>query len=230
MDKQAAARLMATTGWLSRQPEAFRTELLKRSFYRHHHAGKVLFDIGDPPSGMFGLVQGMLEVLLPNGHIWTVASPGFWVGQSAAFHRAPRSIAVIARTPVRVFYLPLHEVDAMIASAEYCRSFALLLIEHLDLAQRVTASLMPNDVIARVGARLLSLSQAGTGDGQVLSVTQSDLASMCGLTRQTVNRAVRRLVAECAISARYGKVTVIDAGKLRQFADDGGCSGPSPVA
>jgi CRP-like cAMP-binding protein len=222
MDKQAASRIMATTGWLSRQPEAFRTELLKRSFYRHHHAGKVLYDIGDPPSGVFGLVEGTLDVRLPNGHIGTVASPGFWIGEGAAFDRTPRRVALVARSPVRVFYLPLHEFDAMIGNSEYCRSFAILTIEHFEDALRVVASLLPSDVTARVGARLLSLSHAGTGDGQVLSVTQSDLASMCGLTRQSVNRAIRRLVAECAISSRYGKVTVIDAGKLRQVAADGG--------
>lgn len=229
MDRQSAARLMATTGWLSRQPESFRTELLKRSFYRHHDAGKVLYDIGDPPSGVFGLVEGALDIVLPDGNIGTLASQGYWIGQGAAFDRLPRKVGLIARSSVRVFYLPLHEFDAMIANAEYCRSFAILTIEHMEDALRVVASLLPNDVVARVSARLLSLSHATTGDGQVLSVTQSDLASMCGLTRQTVNRALRRLVAECAISSSYGKLTVIDLDKLRQFAGDAGYYSSYPV-
>ena len=221
MDRQTAARLMATTGWLSRQPESFRTDLLKRSLYRHHHAGKVLYDIGDPPSGIIGLANGMLEARLPNGHIATVASSGFWIGEDAAFRREPRRTTLIARSPVRIFYLPLHELDEMIATAEYCRSFAMLTVEHLDDARQVVANLMTHDVLARISGRLLSLSQADTGAGLELSITQSDLASMCGLTRQTVNRAVRRLVQECAISSRYGKVIVTNPGKLRQFAEDG---------
>jgi DNA-binding GntR family transcriptional regulator len=41
---------------------------------------------------------------------------------------------------------------------------------------------------------------------------------MCGLSRQSVNKALRRLIKEGAVSARYGKVTVADEGMLRRLA------------
>jgi DNA-binding GntR family transcriptional regulator len=44
---------------------------------------------------------------------------------------------------------------------------------------------------------------------------------MCGLSRQSVNKALRRLVEEGAVSASYGKVTVIDPVKLRRLATEG---------
>lgn len=201
MDRETAARLMARTGWLGRQPEDFRTEVLKRPLYRQHDAGKVLCDIGDPPGGVFGLVEGTLELQLPNGHIGTVATPGFWVGEASAFRHETKRVALVAKSPVRVFFLPLHEFDRLIANPDHCRCFAILTIEHLEDALRVVASLMPNHAVVRVASRLQSLMIADDRGGRELTVTQSDLASMCGLTRQTVSRALRRLMDEAAIAS-----------------------------
>jgi CRP-like cAMP-binding protein len=218
MDRQAAERIVTSTGWLSRQPADFQREVLGRSLLRRHPAGKILYDVDDDGSGVFGLVDGALEVQLPNGQLGTVGSPGFWIGEAAAFRRAPRRAALVAKSEVWFFYLPLAEFESVTANPDHCRRFAHLTIEHLEDALRVVASLMPNDVVARVSGRLQCLSIARTGSGSELTVTQSDLASMCGLSRQSVNKALRRLIEEGAVSARYGKVTVVDDGRLRDLA------------
>jgi DNA-binding GntR family transcriptional regulator len=44
--------------------------------------------------------------------------------------------------------------------------------------------------------------------------------SEVGLSRQSVNKALRRLIDEGALSSSYGKVTVVDPGKLRDLASD----------
>jgi CRP-like cAMP-binding protein len=107
------------------------------------------------------------------------------------------------------FYLPQAEFEAVIANPDHCRCFAHLTIEHLEDALRVIASLMPNDVVARVAGRLLCLSIVEAGAGSEITVTQSDLASMCGLSRQSVNKALRRLIEEGAVSSRYGKSLLV---------------------
>jgi CRP-like cAMP-binding protein len=218
MDRQSAEKIMTGTGWLSRQSADFQKEVLGRSILRRHQAGKVLYDVDDDGSGVFGLVEGVLEVQLPNGQIATVGSPGYWIGEAAAFRRAPRRAALVAKSTVWIYYLPLVEFETLITNPDYCRSFAQLTIEHLEDALRVIASLMPNDVVARVSGRLLSLFTAQTRAGGELTVTQSDLGSMCGLSRQSVNKALRRLIEEGAVSSRYGKVAVIDPDKLRHLA------------
>jgi CRP-like cAMP-binding protein len=236
MDREAAAKFMAATGWLGRQPEDFRTEVLRRSLYRRHGAGKVLYDIGDPPGGVFGLVAGTIEMQLPNGHIGTVATPGFWVGEASAFRRETKRVALVAKSPVSVFYLPLIEFERLITNPDHCRCFAILTIEHLENALRVVASLMPNDAVARVASRLQSLMIADSRGGRDLTVTQGDLASMCGLSRQTVNRALRRLADLGAIAAHYGTVSVVDPERLRGLASGpeerdlaDGAPGPGPA-
>lgn len=218
MDRQSAEKIMTSTGWLSRQPAEFQREVLGRSILRRHPVGRVLYDLDDGGSGVFGLVEGLLEVQLPNGRIATVGSSGYWIGEAAAFRRAPRRAALVAKSEVWFFYLPLAEFETVTANPDHCRRFAHLTIEHLEDALRVIASLMPNDVVARVAGRLLSLSIAQPRAGSEIQVTQGDLASMCGLSRQSVNKALRRLIEEGAVSASYGKVTVVDRDKLRRLA------------
>jgi len=221
MQRSIAAKIMSSVGWLSRQPEDFRTEVLKRCLLRNHGPGKLLYDIDDEASGLFGLVDGLLEVHLPNGHLATIATPGFWVGEGAAFRRLPRRVALVARSPVWIYYLPLAEFENLIRNPDYCRYFAILTIEHLEDALRVVASLMPNEAVARISGRLLNLEAVKNISGRELNVTQSDLASMCGLTRPTVTKALRRLIDERAVSSAYGKLTVIDAGKLKMLSSNG---------
>jgi CRP-like cAMP-binding protein len=221
MDRQAAEKIMTRMGWLSRQPEDFQREVLGRSLLRRHPAGRILYDVDEDGSGVFGLVAGLVEVRLPNGDLATVGSPGYWIGEAAAFRRAPRRAALVAKSEVWFFYLPLAEFEAVTANPDHCRRFAHLTIEHLEDALRVIASLMPNDVVERVSGRLLCLSVAQTGSGSELNVTQSDLASMCGLSRQSVNKVIRHLIEEGAVSARYGKVMVIKPERLHGLAAGG---------
>jgi CRP-like cAMP-binding protein len=219
MDKTSADKIMTSIGWLSRQPADFQREVLGRSLLRRYSTGNILYGVDDDGTGVFGLVEGAIEVQLPNGQLATVGRPGFWIGEAAAFRRAPRRASLVARSPVWAYYLPLAEFEIMIGNPEYCRSFAHLTIEHLEDALRVVASLMSNDVLARVAGRLLNLITAQSGAGTELSVTQTDLASMCGLSRQSVNKALRRLAEEGAVSSSYGKVTVIDPTRLMVLAN-----------
>ncbi len=211
---------MATTGWLSRQSEDFRGEVIRRSLYREHEKGKVLFDIGDLPGGIYGLADGLIELQLPNGHIGTIGTPGLWFGEGSAIRGDKRVMAAVAKSRVSLFYLPLADLEQLIANAAYCRSIAMLTYEHLEEAILVVTSLMVNEVVNRVCSRLLSLSLTDDRGGQKLVVTQSDLASMCGLSRQSVNKALQRLTDAGAIVTHYGHVDIVDTAKLREFLVD----------
>ena len=218
MDKAAAIKLMNSAGWLSRQPETFRHEVLSRTIYRNYRAGETLFDFEDEPSGVFGLAEGVIEIQLPNGHIATMGTPGYWVGEGAAFRREPRRVSILAKTDLHILYLPLSQFDQIVANAAYCRIFATLTVDHLDEALTVISDLMVKDAVARVCARLLTLAAIESRGGDQMLITQEDLASMTGVTRQTVNKAVGRLIQNGIVSKQYGKLVVLDMPRLRGLA------------
>jgi CRP-like cAMP-binding protein len=205
---------------LARQAEDFKGEVIRRSLYREHEKGKVLFDIGDVPGGIYGLVDGTIELQLPNGHMGTIGTPGLWFGEGSAIRGDRRVMAAVAKSRISFFYLPLADLEQLIANAAYCRSVAMLTYEHLEEAIRVVSSLIPNEGVMRVSRRLLSLLLADDRGGQKLHVTQADLASMCGLSRQSVNKALQRLTDGGAILTHYGTVDIVSLEKLRAFAAD----------
>ena len=53
------------------------------------------------------------------------------------------------------------------------------------------------------------------GVGELLRITQQELAYLIGLSRQRVNEALRALQAQGAIRVEYGGLRVIDLAALR---------------
>jgi DNA-binding FadR family transcriptional regulator len=53
------------------------------------------------------------------------------------------------------------------------------------------------------------------GVGELLRITQQELAYLIGLSRQRVNEALRTLQAQGAIRVEYGGLRVIDLAALR---------------
>jgi CRP/FNR family transcriptional regulator, cyclic AMP receptor protein len=221
MDKLAAVRVVESTGWLSRQPEGFRAEVIRRSHLRRIEAGEFLYHTGDPPGGVYGLAEGVLTVTLPVGQIVTVKRPGFWVGETAAMRRQNRVVTLGAAVRSYVLYLPLAAFERMIADPVHCRLFATMSIEHLDEALSIIGYLMENDPTVRVAGRLLTLAQAqAVPEGSAMRLTQSDLAQMCGVSRQTVNKVLTDLGIRNVIAAKYGMLTILDARRLRLLAGE----------
>lgn len=218
MKKREAEEVVRSHGWLSRQPEPFRADLLKQCTLRHFDAGDTLYGVGDDATGVYGLVEGAIELSLANGHIGTVRTAGYWIGETAAFRGMPRMVSLHAIMPSYAFYLPLAEFERLIRNAEYCRYFALLLTEHIEEALSVVADLMASDPIARVAGRLVTLGRAQSSGSRTLPVTQAELASMCGLARPTVNRVVKVLTKSGVLESRYGRMTIVDAAWLEKLA------------
>ena len=57
------------------------------------------------------------------------------------------------------------------------------------------------------------------GVGEVLRITQQELAYLVGLSRQRVNEALATLHAQGAIRVEYGGVRVLDLATLRGHSD-----------
>ena len=219
MNRNDAARAILTSGWLSRRPKEFQLEILRRSRLRRFEAGQTIYFAGDPPTGVFGLVDGALEVRLPGRQVASVKSAGYWVGEAGAFRMTHRIGTIMAAARSHLFHLPQAEFNRMIENAEYCRHFAILTTEHLDEAAAIIEQLMVGDPQARVATRLLTLAyHQGDTEKASLRVTQNELASMCALARQTINKVVKRFVRLGIVQNRYGRLTILDMDGLSSVA------------
>jgi len=76
-----------------------------------------------------------------------------------------------------------------------------------------------NDPDARVARSLASLFHPVLypGVGQILRITQQELAYLVGLSRQRVNEALRTLQTAGVIRVEYGGLRVLNLDALRGF-------------
>lgn len=222
MDKAEAAAIVTAQGWLSRRPAAFRDAVIARCRLQQFAAGEALYNPGDPPSGMFGLVSGRLLTRVPPADVLVNSEqPGYWIGEATAFQRARRWVTLVAGTPVEVLHLSQADFDEMALDAENCRHFAINGGESLSLAVSVVANLIQPVPEIRIAQRLLSFS--GYFDAtrrHELGFSQSDLAEMCGLSRQTTNKVLHGLVERGIIAIGYRNLEIIDRAALQQLAND----------
>lgn len=220
--REEALRVMERHGWLSRRPAAFREEVVRRSRLRAFQAGESLYKAGDKPMGMVGVVSGTMHIRMPPADsIGSIAAIGQWIGDATAFMGEPRWVSLTAGSRLHVLHLPQAEFEAMILDAANCRHFAINTAEALAEAVTVVGNLIQPDSEIRVAQRLLTLMGVhGVDRTHGIDVSQADLATMCGLARQTLNKVLAGLDARGIVALSYRRIDVIDRAALQSLAVD----------
>lgn len=225
MDKRNAAAVLETRGWLAEQPADLRAEILARGRLRAYADGQAVYRGGDAPDGLYALVAGRMRLatVQEDGREVVIlhAGPGHWFGEVSMVDGLPRGQTAVARGESVVLHLPA-EAFARIVEADPRRwaHFAGILSRHLRQATHYLGEVLALPTPQRT-ARLLALLcrlEEGAGSGPVLlPLSQEDLAGMLGLSRQTANRALRRLEAAGLVRRGYGGVEVRDRAALERF-------------
>ena len=185
-------------------------------------AGDYVCRVGRPVTYWFGLVDGLLKMSADNAQggtmTFTGVPPGGWFGEGTAVKREPYRYniqalrkSVVAGLPIDTFHWLLDH------SIPFNRFVMNQLNERLGqfIAAREIDRLGSPDV--RVARSLASLFNPVLypGVGEVLRITQQELAYLVGLSRQRVNEALAALQAQGLIRVEYGGLRVLDIDALR---------------
>ncbi len=123
-----------------------------------------------------------------------------------------------------IVHLPSDAVIALLdAEPVLWRDVAKLALQRQRLSVMLLQSQMLNSVRARVAATLMSVihfygMQVKAAASLPVRLSQYDLAAMLGLSRQTINQELGRLVAEGVIDMSYKRIRIVDADKLTLIA------------
>ena len=149
---------------------------------------------------------------------FTGVPPGGWFGEGTARKREPYRYniqalrkSVVARLPVDTFHLLLDH------SIGFNRFVMMQLNERLGqftVALEIDRLNNPDIRVARSQAALFN-PVLYPGVGEVLRITQQELAHLVGLSRQRVNVALTTLQASAMIRVEYGGLRVLDLDALR---------------
>ena len=183
--------------------------------------------IGKAPTYWFGVVQGLLKMSADNdqGDSFTYAglSAGGWFGEGTVIKREPYRYNVQALRPSVVAGLPIDSFHRLLEQSIGFNRFVMnQLNERLGqfiAAREIDRMTNPDIRVARSLAALFN-PVLFPGVGEVLQITQQELAYLVGLSRQRVNMALQSLVTQGWIKVTYGGVRVLNLAALRSHTLD----------
>jgi CRP-like cAMP-binding protein len=221
----AALDLVSRRGWLSQTPRAFRNALLARVHLETFADGEIIYEAGDPPGGVYGIVLGSVRISFVPGEFGPVFAhyfrPGSWFGEAAALSRQSRMAGHSASGDTELLHLPMKGVNDLIrADPTYLRFFSILTYEHLHTALGATADLMIRDHVKRFIAVMLRLGgcRDATQSGErfiEVCISQDELAVMANVARTTANSILRRLHRNGLVNVAYRRIEITAPDRLR---------------
>jgi CRP-like cAMP-binding protein len=217
--------LLESGQWFRHLPQPLRAALLAEARLLQLESGQSLFRRGDPPCGLYAVLEGMMRVGAVSREgkeaLLTLVEPPYWFGEISLFDGQPRTHDAYAEGPTRLLQVPQAALLALLAREPgYWRDFALLMSQKLRLAFIALEEMSLLPAAQRLARRLLMMAEGygETGPRRVLHLAQEQLALMLGLSRQTTNQILKDLEARGALRLTYGEIEISDLAVLRQAA------------
>ena len=190
--------------------------------------GDLVCRIGREPTYWFGVVEGLLKMSNDNADgtsmTYSGLPPGGWFGEGTALKREVYRYNIQALRRSVVAGLPIDDFHWLL---DHSIGFNRFVMNQLNerLGQFIAAREADrlNNPDARVARNLAALFNPVLfpGVGELLRITQQELAYLIGLSRQRVNEALRTLQVQGAIRVEYGGLRVLDLETLRVGAVGG---------
>jgi len=208
--------------WLALLQPAERERAHKALVVGDAQSGDYVCRTGRAPTYWFGVVEGLLKMNTDgaDGASMTLAGlpPGGWFGEGTAVKREPYRYnvqairkSVVAGLPIDTFHWLL---DHSIGFNRFVMNQLNERLGQFISAREIDRLTNPDLRVARSLAALFH-PLLYPGVGEVLRITQQELAYLVGLSRQRVNEALSVLQRENAIVVEYGGLRVLDLEALR---------------
>ena len=185
--------------------------------------GDLVCRIGRPATYWFGVIDGLLKMntVTDEGRAITYSglAAGGWFGEGTVLKRESYRYNIQALRKSRVAGLP---VDTFHWLLDHSIGFNRFVMNQLNerLSQFIGVvgagrSASPEQRVARNLAALVN-PVLFPGVGEVLRITQQELAYLAGLSRQRVNEALRTLQERGVLRIEYGGLRIVQAQALRR--------------
>ncbi len=223
--RQASLSLLKKGNWFGGLPAKLQALLLDNSILRSAKENQVLITEETHPAGMFAVLEGQVAITrqaTDSGEFFFhLGGPGFWFGESGLLNKEYAIITATARTSVRTLFLPTSKFGQIIdIEPHYYREFVKLLLTRHAILYRLLGqgnTLPPGDFLRIRLADISDMvhSEGFAGEAVELALSQADIASMIGCSRQTVNALLKNLESEGLVEVGFRKIRILNPGALR---------------
>lgn len=182
------------------------------------YRGTHLFKEGEPAIAAFLIESGEVELYRGSGRDRRVVSrvgPGSVLGDIAVFQDTPYVSSARTVGPVRAFRFERARLLPELARhPAVCLRWLVAGLRQLEDTQRRVIRLMHKTVLSQV-ADLLAEEASRRKD---VTLSQSTIAALLGVSRQSVNEALGRLRDQDLVETGYRRIRVLDPEKLAAIA------------
>jgi len=191
--------------------------------------GEVIVHKGDPGDTLFVILQGQVKIVLPaeSGEeaLLAVLDEGEFFGELSLIDGEPRSATIVASEPTET--LVLHRegfLQVLSGSPDLAMHMLRALSRRLREADEFVEDAVFLDVPGRLAKKLLQLAKSpdeggygrpGLGGTMIgLRLTQQELATMVGATRESVNKHLRAYRARGIIDIEHQHIIILKPADL----------------
>lgn len=213
-------RFLRSQPWFAALPDDSRASLLNRSLTLAGRKGDVMLSEGAPVKGWYAVLSGLvkLQSTSPEGRVsaFLGVPDGEWFGEGSVLKTEPRRYDVIALRDTVLMCLPRTEFDTLLAQ---CLPFNHFLVAHLNRRLGQAMTIIEAGRIRSPEQRVaLYLSRVFWQGRRRLVLSQEELGHLAGLSRQTVNRALKSMEQLGLVSLEFGRVAMLDEQALAAYA------------
>lgn len=197
---------------------------------RRYRRNETIFHQGDPGDALYIVESGSVKVVLPSPEgedaaIIATLDRGDFFGELALLDGADHSATAVAVDATQTLVLRREPFEVLVEEQPALRRALIAgLVAELRRLTSHVGELHFLDLPGRLASRIVTIARA-TDPAAVSDIvlewpyTQSDLASMIGGTRQTVNRLVQDLVARGLIRIEREHLLIPDLAALARSVD-----------
>ena len=211
--------------WFSSIPASLQEELVARGKVQTLQRGEILFRRGDPPCGLYAMMDGALRISMVNEEgkeaILTFIDPPNWFGEVSLVDGQPRTHDATAESDCELLHVPQAELDHLLEQTPgYWRCFGQLLSQKLRFTFYAIEDYALLPAPQRLIRRLVIMAE-GYGNRsleapQTIRLQQEQLGRMLSISRQTTNQILKDLEASGLLRLVYGGIEILDLQGLQQ--------------
>ena len=215
--------------WMAGLSERETEQLLSRITSQECARGEIVFGPASTPRSVYLLEKGLVRIFRLSNHgaeaTLGYVLPGEVFGELQAISDRARESFAQAISPSLVWRIPIPELRRLIEKIPH---LALHIAEQMEkrfkrIESRVEG-LALRDLRSRISLILLELAEdfGRAVDGEVLidlPLSQHDLATLVGASRQSVNACLRDLRQARQIAYRKRRIALLDPAELKREAD-----------
>ena len=218
--------ILEETQWLQQLPAGAKQRVYADAYEVFFNAGDVVVRQGDPARAWLGVAEGLLKVstVHRSGKVvmFTGIPEGSWIGEGAVIKRELLRYDIFAMRPSRVVHLAGATFRWLLdTSIEFNHIVIARLNERLSQYIAMVDIDRLTDPVARVARAIGTMYNPVLHPhmGPLLTLSQTELGELIGLTRQSISAALKQLASEGLVSTEYGGVVVRKLSSLINYQE-----------